>query len=110
LISDAYGDAERYKGSLRIQFPKGSVASADLGQADQLISQVFKAPPPNNTNAKAPPPAAGPPVNIRLGESVDEVKGALGEPTKTVDLGTKRIYIYKDMKITFKDGKVSDVQ
>jgi len=27
-----------------------------------------------------------------------------------VDLGAKKLYVYKDMKITFKDGKVSDVQ
>ena len=35
---------------------------------------------------------------------------ALGQPTKTVNLGAKKIYVYKDMKITFKDGKVIDVQ
>jgi len=27
-----------------------------------------------------------------------------------VDLGQKQIYIYKDMKITFIDAKVTDVQ
>jgi len=29
---------------------------------------------------------------------------------KIVNLGAKKIYVYKDMKVTFKDGKVSDVQ
>ena len=34
----------------------------------------------------------------------------MGTPTRIVNLGPKKIYVYKDMKITFKDGKVSDVQ
>ncbi len=40
----------------------------------------------------------------------DQVEGALGKPDKNVTLGAKQIYIYKDMKVTFKDGKVADVQ
>jgi len=34
----------------------------------------------------------------------------LGQPSKIVNLGAKQIYIYKDMKITFVKGKVTDVQ
>ena len=40
----------------------------------------------------------------------EQVEAALGKPDKKVNLGAKQIYVYKDMKITFKDGKVSDVQ
>ena len=29
---------------------------------------------------------------------------------KIIDLGAKKTYVYKDLKITFTDGKVSDVQ
>ena len=35
---------------------------------------------------------------------------ALGQPKRVIDLGTKKIYVYHDMKITFKAGKVSDVE
>jgi hypothetical protein len=31
-------------------------------------------------------------------------------PKSKIDLGSKQIYVYQDMKITFKGGKVSDVQ
>jgi hypothetical protein len=41
---------------------------------------------------------------------VDDVKAIQGEPEKVVDLGSKKIYVYKDLKITFLDGKVSDIQ
>ena len=50
------------------------------------------------------------PAEVKLGMTTDQVEGALGKPDKKVTLGPKQIYIYKDMKVTFKDGKVSDVQ
>src|SRR5208283_4225659 len=58
--------------------------------------------------APAQPPA--PPPTIQLGQTPDEVTAALGQPEKIVNLGAKQIYYYKDMKITFVKGKVSDVQ
>jgi hypothetical protein len=45
-----------------------------------------------------------------LGQTVEQVTAAMGQPTKTVNLGPKKIYVYKDMKITFKDGKVTNVE
>jgi hypothetical protein len=45
-----------------------------------------------------------------MGQSIDEVVAAMGQPVRIVDLTSKKIYVYKDMKITFKAGKVSDVQ
>jgi hypothetical protein len=50
------------------------------------------------------------PQTIQLGQSTDEVVGALGQPDKIVNLGAKQIYVYKDLKVTFLKGKVSDVQ
>lgn len=47
---------------------------------------------------------------IHLGMSTEEVKQALGDPEKIVDLGEKKIYVYKDMKVVFKDSQVADVQ
>jgi hypothetical protein len=38
------------------------------------------------------------------------VVAALGQPAKIVNLGEKQMYMYKDLKITFLSGKVSDVQ
>ncbi len=35
---------------------------------------------------------------------------ALDKPEKIVNLGPKQIYVYRDLKVTFIDGKVSDVQ
>jgi hypothetical protein len=41
---------------------------------------------------------------------LNDVTTALGQPEKMVNLGKKQIYVYKDLKITFVDGKVTDVQ
>lgn len=72
-------------------------------------------PPPDEKLAPiAPPPpaeeAAGPPKTISLGQSKDEVTANFGPPQKIVKLGAKEIYYYKDLKVTFVAGKVSDVQ
>jgi hypothetical protein len=55
-------------------------------------------------------PAGAATVNISLGMTVAQVESALGRPKDIADLGPKKIYVYPDMKITFKDGRVADVQ
>jgi hypothetical protein len=56
---------------------------------------------------QAPPPE---PQQIEKGQTPDQVKAALGPPDKIVNLGAKQIYVYKDLKVTFLNGKVSDVE
>ena len=47
---------------------------------------------------------------VAIGQTTQEVEKAFGHPEKMADLKTKVIYYYKDMKVVFVDGKVSDVQ
>lgn len=47
---------------------------------------------------------------VEIGQTPDQVKSILGPPEKIVNLGSKEIFVYKDMKVIFTDGKVSDVQ
>ena len=56
----------------------------------------------------APPPP--PPAEVAEGQTVDQVLAALGQPQRTAKIGTKEIYFYKDLKVTFGNGKVKDVQ
>jgi hypothetical protein len=71
---------------------------ADKGEQD-VISQ----------SGAADANAAGP-VTISLGQSIADVEAMNGKPDKVIDLGAKKIYMYKDLKITFTNGVVSDVQ
>jgi hypothetical protein len=88
-----------------------------LQAADQSEKEVVTQAAPDSAGpqqvagAIAPPPApAAEPIQISAGMSIDAVTAALGSPARIVDLGPKKIYFYKDMKITFKDGVVADVQ
>jgi hypothetical protein len=60
--------------------------------------------------APAQAPAQADPVSIEKGMTTDQVEAAMGKPDKKVTLGAKQIYYYKDMKVIFMSGKVSDVQ
>ena len=87
--------------------------AADIQQQGQQADQVEK-----EATAEAAPAGAAPaasaaqasPSSIELGQTTDQVKAALGAPTRIANLGPKVIYYYDSMKVTFKDGKVSDVQ
>ena len=82
----------------------GEVAqqAKEADAAEQDVAQEVAAAPAGG--------AAVGPVNISMGQSIDTVTAALGSPVRIIDLGPKKIYTYKDMKITFVNGKVSDVQ
>jgi hypothetical protein len=49
-------------------------------------------------------------VEIGLGQTIDQVTAAMGQPKQVVKLGAKIIYVYPPLKITFTNGKVTDVQ
>jgi len=107
-----------YVSMVVFQFPKGWLAQADTSQITDVISQVLAPDTGSNDQQQqtegqqqqTPDEPAAPPPTIQLGQTIDQVKTALGQPEKIVDLGQKQIYVYKDLKITFVNGKVADVQ
>jgi len=60
--------------------------------------------------APPPPPTDTPPQTISLGQTEVQVTAALGQPIKVAKIGTKVIFYFKDMKVTFLNGKVSNVE
>ncbi len=126
LLSARSADGMLYKAVVLWPFPKGFLAAPDFNQMQAGIFDVFSveggaAPlppppgPPVQTAETAPPPPPPPapaaePVTILLGMTADQVVAALGRPTTSAKLGDKEIYVYRDLKITFLNGKVSDVQ
>lgn len=108
-----------YKSQVDFLFAKGFLEKADASKIEDAIGQVFgidtsasEAPQaaPAAPQPEQPAPAPAPTASIHLGQTIDQVVAALGQPEKMVDLGPKKIYVYKDLKVTFVDGKVSDVQ
>jgi hypothetical protein len=124
------------KANVVFQFPKGSLANASAGGVEDTIGQVLSI---SNDDAQqggdqggqqqgdqqqggeqgaqqggqqpaAQEQPAAEPASIEKGMTTDQVEAAMGKPEKKVTLGTKQIYYYKDMKVIFLSGKVSDVQ
>lgn len=78
-------------------------AQSDQGAAQPAAQPAVQQP--------APAPAApAEPATIAKGQTTDQVQSSLGKPDKIVNLGAKQIWVYKDLKVTFMNGKVSDVE
>jgi uncharacterized membrane protein YgcG len=128
-----------YKADVVFQFPKGTLATTNPSQVEDAISGLLAIDDSANNNdqgnnqggdgaqggnnqggggggdqgggggqAQQAPPAQ--PEQIEKGQTIDQVVAAIGQPDKIVNLGAKQIYVYKDIKVTFLNGKVSDVQ
>jgi hypothetical protein len=69
------------------------------------------APAPMADIAPPPPPADAAPPTVEVGQTKDQVIAGFGQPTRILKPSAiKEIYVYKDMKVTFTKGKVSDIQ
>lgn len=129
LFSDRF-DEVRYYGELKFPFPKGQAPPAD--ELMNTIAEVLTVEPADNsaggeaqtqTSAQSaeppapipPPPTPAdtppaPPKTIALGQTKDMVVASFGQPQKVATVGTKEIDYYPDMKVTFVNGKVADVE
>jgi hypothetical protein len=81
---------------------------AEADKAEQEVSGAVTG-DSGPSGAAAPAPAA-PPAEITLGQTIEQVTAILGAPKTVVYLGNKKTYVYKDMKVIFTGGKVTDVQ
>ncbi|MFZ1014368.1 MAG: hypothetical protein WAN28_13575, partial [Terracidiphilus sp.] len=134
LYSDPYNDM-RYYADLKIPFPNkkevpspevalqsvaevltvapadnsGGPGNQEAAPAQAVATPPAAPPPPMAAIAPPPPPTDAPPPTIALGQTKDQVTGAFGQPLREAKLGAKEIFYYKDMKVTFTDGKVSNV-
>ncbi len=137
FYSDPY-DGVRYYGDLVFPFNKKSMPSSEemlktiaevvtvdsatnsSGGAATANVEPPVSPPTQEAQGQAlpaiapppPPPDAPPPQpkTISKGQTKDQVVAIMGQPQKVVNLGTKEIDYYPDMKVIFVNGKVSDVQ
>jgi len=91
----------RYRSVLWFPVSQQTLQTATIADLKKVFDPIFK----SETAA-----AAANTKTIQIGQSPAEVEGILGKPDKIVDLGPKKIFVYKDMKVVFVDGKVSDVQ
>jgi hypothetical protein len=139
LLSDPYNEV-RYYSMLKFPFPKGSAPSADsfmsavaevikVAPSDDSASsgddkkqpaapagQTAQAPEQQGAMAPIPPPPPPPdappaaPKTIEKGQTKEVVVAIMGQPSKVIKLSGKEIDVYPDMKVTYINNKVTDVQ
>ena len=83
---------------------------ARTGDAPAPAAEAAAASTPLPVIAPPPPPTDAPPPTIAVGQTKDQVTAAFGQPVKAAKIGVKDIFYYKDMKVTFLNGKVSNVE
>jgi len=92
--------------------PRESDAAAEINarsqEADKVEQETLAQLAALNQANAATPPSSTP--TISPGQTVEEVTAAFGPPTRVVDLGTKKIYVYDSIRVTFTGDKVTDVQ
>ncbi|NYF78413.1 hypothetical protein [Granulicella arctica] len=132
-----YQAAKRYSTTLDFKEPKGTLAQMSVDDASKMIEAILSVNPADQVRARATGVVArscephcavstttGTTVGgaivsqadtqpatptVALGQSTAQVTSILGPPKQIIDLGSKQIYKYPDMKVVFIDGKVSDV-
>ncbi len=78
-------------------------------EGDAAFNEASAAPAAGS--GPAPVSAAGSqPPTLGLGQTQQQVIGLVGQPQRQANLGAKVIFFYKDMKITFENGVVTDIQ
>ncbi|HYM78719.1 MAG TPA: hypothetical protein VE377_22300 [Candidatus Dormibacteraeota bacterium] len=111
------------KGEVVFQFAKGYLEKAAVGDVEDAIGKVFlisgddqqgqggnDASQQQNQQQPAQEQTQAEPQTIQLGMTTDQVQAALGKPEKIFNVGAKQIFVYKDVKVTFQNGRVADVQ
>lgn len=114
------------KANVVFQFPKGSLGKAAAGDVEDTIGQLLSISDSSSDNSgnqqqsdnqqqggggqQQQQQPQQDTQSISMGMTPDQVTAAMGQPTKMVNLGPKQIYVYKDLKVTFFNGKVVDVQ
>jgi hypothetical protein len=121
---DPSGNQIRYYGEVKFPFVAGSVPPVDdfVKKVSEVITvqqtelsanqggQPAPAPAPLPVIAPPPPPADVPPPTIEIGQKINQVTAGFGQPQRVAKIGVKTIFYYKDMKVIFTNGKVSNVE
>lgn len=131
-ISFAYcsgdtGQAALYTGQVVVEFPKDSLKDLSVTQVEDKIAEVFTPDSGEQRQAQSTPGpaqqvadqgqpaangAASPACNVQIGQTVDQVLAACGQPSNQLNgAGAKQLLFYKQpkLKITIMNGKVADI-
>lgn len=90
--------------SVRFRYVRG-LAATSVAQILEDVGVWFKE--EGETRQTVIPQATR---TVQLGQTEEDVVAILGPPEKKILLGAKAIYVYRDLKVVFIDGKVADAE
>lgn len=90
----------RYKAILQFDFPKDSLATFEFARIHAAINSILRMEGAASTE----------PRTIEVGQTTAQVEAAMGRPQSILRLGTRTIYVYGAIKVTFVDDRVTDIQ
>jgi hypothetical protein len=80
-----------------------------IRETDRAEQQAIDQAVPASTKLTFSTTGSAPPT-LHPGLTIDQVKAIQGVPEKIVEVGNRKIYVYKDLKITFTNGLLTDIQ
>ena len=117
-VEAGFADLQGHQGEGGIPpLPAGAVGAVDSPLAAQAtpdadaaseIGSVYNDADQADREALGQDPGGTPTVS--LGMTIDQVRAIMGPPSQFMDAGAKQIYLYRSVKITFTNGRVSDIQ
>jgi hypothetical protein len=94
------GESTRYRAEVNFHIDNLQT-TAKAPEVKKIIDAIFTdAASANTVQSKT----------VDIGMTAEQVKQALGNPDKIINLGPKTIFVYRDIKVIFADAKVADVQ
>jgi hypothetical protein len=81
-----------------------AVLAGSVGESRPVMGEVLTA-----SQSTTPAHGATATIEVSAGMTPYEVESRLGRPDRMANVGPKTLYFYPKMKITFTEGKVSDI-
>lgn len=98
-VANGASTRSRVRLYLKFELPANDLAKLTPAALHELTDPVFL---PEGSPAPLP--------TVHLGQSMADVCRIMGQPEKEVDLGSKKILVYPDLKVTLVEDKVTDAE
>jgi hypothetical protein len=100
---EVYIELDKLSGARHAVHLKVNINDYSIAEVDRLFEIAF-------AKEESELKGADETVSIELGMSVDDIIALKGKPKTKINLGTKTIITYEDLKLIFKEGKLVDVE
>jgi hypothetical protein len=99
-----------YAAELRPDADAAVQVRQSFNDADREAQEVVNQSLAGDPEPRAAAPRAGASTDFAVGQTIAEIVKIMGPPQSTFDGGAKQLYIYKNLKFTFVNGRLTTVE